>query len=191
MRNWQQPTDSQSDPRHLRCLLLALILCGFVATSGCGRKSRVSVSPVRGRVLYNGQGVSPATVVFFPVDSGNENADKLRPFAYVESDGQFQLKTYVTGDGAPPGKYRVSIIAPSSVGTSKKDQPVDAKTPAGPAVRVPPEIAKKYANVDTAGIEVNIHEGENNLEPFVLTLASGSGAHAETSGGSSRISSTN
>jgi hypothetical protein len=42
--------------------------------------------------------------------------------------------------------------------------------PVGPAVRVPPEIVKKYANVETAGIEVEIQEGENNLDPFVLTM---------------------
>jgi hypothetical protein len=176
--------------RHFDCLVLGLCICGLATICGCGAK-RVSVSPVRGRVVYNGQGVAQATVIFFPIDPGSDAAQKLRPFAYVENDGRFELKTYKTGDGAAPGKYRVSVIAPAAPGTSKKDRPVDAPAPPVPTVRVPPEVAKKYANVDTAGIEVTIHEGENNLEPFVLTADPRRGASAVTGGGSSSVASKN
>jgi hypothetical protein len=143
----------------------------LVAFGGCG-KDRLDVSPVRGKVVCNGQGVPQATVIFFPVEATDEMAAKMRPFAYAGMDGQFEIKTYVDGDGAPPGKYRVSIIAPAGgPPTSSKDRPADAPTAAaGPAVMVPPAIIKKYANVETSGIEVDIKEGENNLDPFVLTM---------------------
>jgi hypothetical protein len=152
-------------------LLLAGAALALLSVSGCGEK-RLEVAPVRGKVVYNGQGVPQATVIFFPVDPVNDEAAKMRPFAYAELDGQFQLKTYVAGDGAPPGKYRVSIIAPMGApSTSSKDRPVDDQpAAAGTGVRVPPAIVKKYANVDTSGIEVQIQEGENNLEPFELTM---------------------
>ena len=40
-----------------------------------------------------------------------ESLGKMRPFAYGQPDGRFEIKTYVEGDGAPPGKYRlVSIL---------------------------------------------------------------------------------
>jgi hypothetical protein len=151
-----------------------LVLAGAVAAiatfGGCG-DGRLDVSPVRGKVICNGQGVPMATVIFFPVEPTDEEAAKMRPFAYADMEGQFEIKTYVDGDGAPPGKYRVSIIAPAGgPPTSSKDRPADAPMPVGPAVRVPPEIVKKYANVETAGIEVEIQEGENNLDPFVLTM---------------------
>jgi hypothetical protein len=101
------------------------------------------------------------------VDATDERAKKMRPFAYADANGQFAIKTYRTGDGAAPGKYRVSIIAPAA-GGSDKDRP--DIVPAGTAVAVPPRVVQKYANVDTAGIEVEIQDGENNLEPFELKM---------------------
>jgi hypothetical protein len=160
----------------------------LLTAGGCRRNGRVDVSPVRGKVVYKGQGVSNTTVIFHPVSPGSETVGKMRPFAYGQPDGQFEIKTYVEGDGAPPGKYRVSIIAPiNGQGVSKKDRPVEAQVSA-PVVGVPPEIAKKYANVDTSGIEVTIRSGENNLEPFELTMGP---AGAASSAGGSRISSQN
>jgi hypothetical protein len=106
-------------------------------------------------------------VIFYPVDATDERAKKMRPFAYADANGQFAIKTYKTGDGAAPGKYRVSIIAPAG-GGGDKDRP--EIVPAGRAVAVPPRVVRKYANVDTAGLEVEIQDGENNLEPFELKM---------------------
>jgi hypothetical protein len=122
-------------------------------------------------VIYNGQGVPDATVIFFPLDVANETARNMRPFAYADRAGRFEVKTYVTGDGAAPGKYRVSIIAITGAPPrSSKDGRADAAASNGPFVNLPPAIVKKYANVDTAGIEVEVRDGENNLEPFELTM---------------------
>jgi hypothetical protein len=143
----------------------------FALSVGCGGKNRLEVAPVSGRVVFRGQGIPRAIVIFHPEEDAVEQAKKLRPFAYADDSGNFQLKTYVEGDGAPPGTYRVSIIARSSGGanTPRKDAIISEEQPASaPAVRIPPEITNKYANVDTAGIKVTIHEGENNLEPFAL-----------------------
>lgn len=174
---------------------LALV-CGtaiLISFSGCWGKDRLDVSPVRGQVVYNGSGVPQATVIFFPVDPADEAAQKMRPYAYADGAGQFEIKTYVIGDGAPPGKYRVSIIAPSGPPPrGSKDRPAGEETSVpATAVRIPPAIVRKYGNVDTAGIEVNVQEGENNLEPFVLTMSSGPGARAVGSASASSISSQN
>jgi hypothetical protein len=151
-------------------MVLALAAWVVATTGGCRGKGRLHVSPVRGQVVYKGQGVPGTTIIFFPIGDTVESVGKMRPFAYGQPDGRFEIKTYVEGDGAPPGKYRVSIIAPAGgPGGSMKDRPADAPAIAS-GVGVPPAIAKKYANVDTAGIEVTIEEGENNLEPFVLTM---------------------
>jgi hypothetical protein len=143
----------------------------LATTCGCG-DGRFDVSPVRGKVVYNGQGVPKATVIFFPVDPSDEELAKMRPFAYADGGGQFELKTYVDGDGAPPGKYRVSIIAPMGPPPkSSKDRPADeVAVTGGSAVGVPPAIVQKYANVDTAGIEVEVKDGQNDLEPFELKM---------------------
>src|SRR4051812_5807273 len=92
-----------------RLLVFATLVLLVTEATGCG-DGREKVSPVRGKVTYKGQGIPQATVVFFRVDPPNEITKKLHPYAYVGNDGQFEIKTYVDGDGAPPGKYRVSII---------------------------------------------------------------------------------
>jgi hypothetical protein len=151
--------------------VVACVLSVFPA-SGCSRKSRLSVAPVRGRVVYRGQGVPKATVIFHPAEVAIEKAKKLRPFAYADGQGNFELKTYIDGDGAPPGTYRVSIIAVSTgpMSRGRKDAPAGEPEAASVAtVTIPPEVTAKYGNVETSGIEVTVHEGENNLEPFVLT----------------------
>jgi hypothetical protein len=110
-------------------------------------------------------------VIFFPADDAVDDAKKMRPFADTDGEGNFALKTYVKGDGAPPGKYRVSIIGiggRQSRGVGK-DQPVGERQDAPAAmVAIPPAAAQKYGNVETSGIEVTIEEGENNLPPFEL-----------------------
>jgi len=125
--------------------------------------------------MYQGQGVPDATVIFFPASEAAEKAKKLRPFAYADGDGNFEIKTYVEGDGAPLGKYRVSIIAVSRGAPSNrgKDAPANDANSAAKVVSIPMEVTKKYGNVETSGIEVTVHEGENNLEPFVLRVGGG------------------
>ncbi len=108
--------------------------------------------------------------MFFSSDGAKEEAKKMHPFAYADAQGNFDLKTYRDGDGAPPGKYRVSVIAPgTSMGSGGKDRPAgEAAVAPGSAVNIPPNIAKKYGNADTSGIEVTVQQGENNLPPFEL-----------------------
>ena len=122
-----------------------------------------------GRVEYQGQGVPKATVIFHPEGDAPEGAKRLRPFGYADDAGNFDMKTYVTGDGAPPGKYRVSITAASVANPNQpsKDGPVNGTTPVtGP--QIPASITEKYGNVETAGITVEIKEQDNKLEPFQL-----------------------
>ena len=129
------------------------------------------VNPVRGRVEYQGRGVPGAVVIFHPQEDADEKAKKMRPFAYADGEGNFELKTYVDGDGAPPGKYRVSIIAASGGPAVERGAEASAagqtSSPVA-GVRIPPQITQKYRSVDSSGIQVTIHDGENNLEPFAL-----------------------
>jgi hypothetical protein len=140
-------------------------------TTGCGKEARVKVAPVRGRVTYHGQGVPQAAVIFFPGDDVVEKAKKMRPFAYTDAQGNFELETYADGDGAPLGAYRVSVVATSSApatGFQKDRRTGGPSVAAAPALAIPPEVTKKYGSADTSGIQVTVHDGENNLEPFSL-----------------------
>jgi hypothetical protein len=166
----------------LRALAWALTSCvALLATSlvGCGNKARLPVNPVHGRVLYKGQGVPRATVVFFPDGDAANLVGNVRPFAYTEADGSFDVKTYVGGDGAPPGDYRVSITTfyASPKRGPVKDALVGEEAPQT-FVQIPKPISEKFANIESAGIKITIQEGENNLDPFELGAASASKASA-------------
>jgi hypothetical protein len=154
-------------------------------TSGCSGDGRLDVAPVRGKVVYQGVGVPKASVIFFPGDDIAEHGRKLRPFADSDAQGNFVLKTYIDGDGAPPGKYRVCIIAAASgpSGKSSKDRRAGEESSSKSTVAIPQAVVNKYRNVDTAGIEVIVHEGENNLEPFVLTPGAGAPRQSARSSG--------
>ncbi len=145
-------------------------MLALAASIGCGGKARLEVAPVHGRVVYKGQGVPQATVIFFPEGEAAEVVGKIRPFAYADGEGNFQMKTYIDGDGAPPGDYRVCIVAFSSGGaTRSKDAPAASENALPVSgVQIPAEVSKKFADVDTAGLKVTIREGENNLDPFDL-----------------------
>ena len=160
---------------------LPLLSLFFLAmcSGGCNQKDRLDVAPVRGRVMYRGQGIPHATVIFFPAADADEKAQKLRPMGDTDGEGNFAVKTYVDGDGAPLGKYRVSIMlisAPKS--TSGKDKRGEPEVTPSQAVSIPPELSQKYAKAETAGIEVTIEEGENVLPPFELSMGNGPGAQA-------------
>ena len=110
----------------------------------------------------------------------------------TDGEGNFSVKTYVDGDGAPLGKYRVSIMlssAPNS--TSSKDKRGEAEVTPGQTVSIPPALSQKYAKVETAGIEVTIDEGENVRPPFELTMGNGPGAQAATDRSPNSTSSKN
>lgn len=176
MTSDQEPTtfDSPSKRPAHRLAVIATGLLLLACAEGCNGKSRLEVAPVHGRVTYHGQGVPKATVIFHPVDDANDAAKKMRPFAYGDAQGNFELKTYVDGDGAPLGKYRVSIVAVSTAPASRnrKDAPAsEAGSAPGQAISIPADISRKFGNVDTAGIEVTVVEGENNLPPFELSAS--------------------
>ncbi len=141
-------------------LVIAALAVAWIA--GCRGEDRLAVNPVHGQVVYNGRGVSNATVIFHPLGEAAEKLQKMRPYAYADQDGRFELKTYVTGDGAPPGEYEVGIIA---VAGSDRDSAPD---PQSNSRTLPRDLVHKYANHETSGIKITVEPGENDLEPFVL-----------------------
>lgn len=136
-------------------LLITIALC-----SGCGGDDRLEVNPIRGQVTYLGRGVPNATVVLHPIGSAADQLQKMRPYAYVDDQGRFEIKTYVTGDGAPPGEYEVAII--TAVGGDRDDPQ------ASRGVGLPRNVVQKYADQKTSGIKIRVEPGPNELEPFVL-----------------------
>ena len=59
--------------------------------------------------MIDGQPAPDAQVIFHP--AGGENFDErgARPTGRVKADGSFALTTYHPGDGAPAGRYLVTV----------------------------------------------------------------------------------
>jgi len=89
-----------------------------------------------------------------PLD--DNDAKMPRPGAQVKRNGSFQLSTYASYDGAPAGRYAVTIVYPSP------EKKVDGEN-AGPDL-----LRGRYGDAKTTPLRVEIKEGTNEMEPFNL-----------------------
>lgn len=135
-----------------RVQVLTVLSCCFffAATIGCGgggsadSPERLPTVPAGGNVTYRGKPVANASVSFQHA-GGTATAT-----ATTDPSGNFTLTTYAPNDGAPVGKYRVTV----AVSVVQEIEPgVLAPEPEG-GFKSP--IPEKYANPAESGIEVEI-----------------------------------
>ena len=138
---------------------MALLGASALLLSSCG-SGQLSIHEVRGQVVYQGQPVPLAFVVFHPVD-GSEQLQKLRPRGQTDKDGNFDLTTYALGDGAPAGDYKVTVAwhGPDP-GTDPNDVNIEELGDK------PDRLQGKYANPDQSPFQVTISKGVNTIPPF-------------------------
>jgi hypothetical protein len=77
------------------------------AAVGCGSADEIACAPVRGQVLMGGKPLAEAMVIFHPLDQPPLRVPQ--PVAFCDGEGRFALTTLKTGDGAPAGRYAVTI----------------------------------------------------------------------------------
>jgi hypothetical protein len=121
--------------------LLACAACGGPPPPDPNRKATF---PVSGKVLVGDRPLARAVVTFHPLD----DAKGARAYARTDAEGAFSLSTYEIGDGAPAGRYAVSVLQ-------------DADAAAAPA-------SAAYANPKTSGLIVEVKPETNELPPFHL-----------------------
>jgi hypothetical protein len=115
---------------------VTLGLALLASSAGCGRTKLVKV---KGVVTLDGKPLSLATITFIPI-AGGRSANGLS-----DEDGNFQLTTIQTDDGAAPGEYKVTVT--KEQGT----EPVEINPAAGPEgmqamfAKKDPEARKKAA----------------------------------------------
>ena len=129
---------------------VALLVCLCFQTVGCG-KAKVSREPVykiSGKILYKGQPVEDADVVF------------------TNGLGEFKLTTFVSNDGAVPGKH-VVLVTKIQVGA-----PVEVADISDPAYEPPKlhestdpkpknAIPSRYSDAKKSDLFAVVSEGEN------------------------------
>lgn len=103
-----------------RLVLLTGITVALLVLNGCGGKN--TPVPVSGVVTLDGQPVKGATVYFYAVGDEREG----RPaYGATNENGEFQLSTLGTNDGALRRKYKVVITqyVPSNPNLKMPDFP--------------------------------------------------------------------
>ena len=127
----------------------ALLFAAFLVV-GCGGDGRVPLFPANGSVQVDGKPAAGVVVRLVPADALDDR-DALQPFATTGDDGTFALGTYDKGDGAPAGRYKVTLFQP--------DRPPGPSHPND-------LLGGQYADAQRSGLEVVIAEGPNTLKPF-------------------------
>jgi hypothetical protein len=120
--------------------------------AGCGT-GKPTAYPVTGKVTVGGKDADGALVCLHPVDGDGPNA--VRPLGYVQQDGTFQLTSYKENDGAPAGRYKVTVVwRPKKKTTTEPDGPDFLKG--------------RYADPKASKIEVTVNQGATALDPIKL-----------------------
>jgi hypothetical protein len=144
-----------SNETHIGIWIALLASCA----SGCGGgEDRLPLFPASGVVLADGKPADGVEVRLVPADAIDDR-DALRPFATTGADGAFALGTYEKGDGAPAGRYKVTLFQP--------DQP--------PGPGHPNDLlGGQFADAAKSPLEATIAEGPNTLKPFEVRTADAS-----------------
>ena len=130
------------------CVALSILL------AGCGEDdNRKMVFPVQGRLTFNGQPMKKALISFHPLE--DSDPEPLRPTAEADQDGKYRLTAYITNDGAPAGKYAVTIYWPAPV-----KNPADENSDSWPADL----LRGAYSNQATSRLRATVQERENVID---------------------------
>ncbi|HEY3965857.1 MAG TPA: hypothetical protein VGM05_14960 [Planctomycetaceae bacterium] len=151
-------------------MLLAFLLAGCREDVYRGEPPSEECFPVQGRVFFDGKPCKNATVRLHPLDpsrvtksavklSGKERpAQAISPRGDVDETGEFRLTTFETYDGAPEGKYAVTISWKDPENRGGDD-----------SNRFPELLPTRYQNPATSGLLVEITpEDEIVLKDFQL-----------------------
>jgi hypothetical protein len=106
-----------------RFWIASALLSVELFVGGCGNQP-AGYSRAFGKLSYKGQPAVGAFLVFH-LEGKEKSADLVVPSATVEDNGSFELVS-PSGDGAPPGKYKVLVSWP--VDSLTVDTPTEAKT---------------------------------------------------------------
>ena len=141
---------------------IAIGLCCLSLASSCGRskvpeiQGKLPVFPVKGTVLLDGKPLANANLVFHAMTPLPKDASRILPRGRTSEDGGFTLTTYTDNDGAPAGKYRVTVSYRGNHQNSRTNEE--------------PELLGAYRNPRTSVLRAEVQEGDNDLSPFEIKL---------------------
>jgi len=124
----------------------------WAALAGCHNADSLpslTVYEVKGKVLLaDGKPLNSGWVYFVP-----KGDLTITPSGTIGPDGSFSLVTGGSGDGAPPGEYKVRIESTGVQSAQKSKKRL---------------FPFKYTDEDSSGLVVTVRPEANQLEPFQL-----------------------
>jgi len=132
----------------MRTMTCFLVLSGsLLMQSGCGKEPkgppRDATYPITGLITVDGKPEAQVQVKCHPVGGAND----LPSAAMTDADGKFSVGTYESGDGAPPGEYKLTFMWGQINLVSGRYGPPD-------------KLNKRYSNVEQSEYSVTVKEGE-------------------------------
>ena len=133
------------------------LVAAALASAGCGEPGppKVALHPASGKVIVDGQPTAGVLVRLRPA-ADPDALDALVPFGKTGEDGGYTLGTYEAGDGAPTGRYKVTLFWPDR--------------PPGPSL-AEDLLGGAYAQGRSTPLEATIAEGDNVIPTFEATKA--------------------
>ena len=133
-----------------------LCLTAVVALAGASCADQHGLSPVSGKVTYQGSPAAGAAVFF-----QRRGADPMSEhviMGIVQEDGSFELACGSLGKGAPPGEYDVLIEWKRMTGQGK-----------GRPQHGPDQLKGRYADRKRPLLHATVEARATELLPFELT----------------------
>ena len=133
--------------------------------AGCGRDAGSLVYPVSGSVYFDGKPAEGVRVIFHPEIAAVPGKPVLRPSGETGADGGFYLTSREPKDGAPIGKYQVTLTWRKAAGSAGPQGMGGGETRESGA----DQFGGRYAEPTTSGLEFEVREGENTVPRFDLS----------------------
>jgi len=149
--------------RNVVIAFVPLAAVGMMLAAGCG-PNRPQTAKVVGRVTYQGKPVAEGRIVFQPEDGRRPASASIGP------DGSYRLTTFDSGDGALPGKHKVTIKAVRVSGELPGDDlggQSGKSAPAAAAGALPTLewlVPEKYSRLQTTPLTAEVKTGENRCD---------------------------
>jgi len=141
-----------------------LFACSAALLTGCGEPP-VPLVIVQGKIVVGDQPVTSGTVSFRP-DAALGNKTMQQPAGTIEADGSFELFT-IDRAGAPPGWYRVLVMADNMINVDPPESPVWPNYPEGFLPKA--LVHDRYLSFKQTDIKVEVNE-EFPTEKYVIRL---------------------
>ena len=136
-----------------------LVAAGFATAGGCQPgANRPKTVPVTGSVTFKGAPVAGATVSFQATDGSRSSV------GITDDGGKYALTTFVRGDGAVPGEYRVSIKTITQAVVESTTADGKYEPPSGPIPEPKNELPAKYASTEKSGLKATVSSGPNTAD---------------------------